>query len=105
MAEGAVNAMVLLALGLTIVLVVNIVGSVLGARAYSINEDEINLITDANIKNAVKNTAIESFDAMQTNAEFSPLIVLGVVMGIVLMSIFSGIGGALGGRSAYGGGM
>lgn len=98
----AASEMVALVAAVVVVLVFTIVGGVIGARAYQLNQDEIAEITDVNIRNAVTNASIKSFEALETNAEFQSLIVLGVAAGIVLAAIFGAF--AMQGRGGYGGG-
>jgi len=80
---------------LTLIVVVGIAALVLvfvatlGGSTYNLVEDDINAISDANVKANVQNAAPSGFEAMSTVGDYLPLIVLAVVISIVLALIMN----------------
>lgn len=90
-------------MGLVLVIVLVIVGGIVGARAWGINEQDVNNISNASVKSAVTNSAINSFQALETSTELVPLVVLGLFGGMAIGALYMGIrgGGAGGGGSPF----
>lgn len=80
---------------LTLIVVVGIAALVLvfvatlGGSTYNLVEDDIDAISDANVKANVQNAAQSGFEAMSTVGDYLPLIVLAVVISIVLALIMN----------------
>lgn len=82
---------------LTLIVVVGVSALVLvfvatlGGSTFNIVEEDIDAITDANVKADVLSASRSGFEAMATVGDYLPLIVLAVVIGIVL-AIIMGLG-------------
>jgi len=80
---------------LTLIVVVGIAALVLvfvatlGGRRINKKKNDINSITDGNVKANVQNAATSGFEAMSTVGDYLPLIVLAVVISIVLALIMN----------------
>lgn len=99
-ANLAVSAIITLIVGIGIsVLVLVFVGS-LGGRTYELVEADITAISNGTIEDHVKNSIIGGFSALETTADYLPIIVLAVVIALVLAMVlsFGAFGGMGGGR-------
>ena len=99
--KGAVtditSLLVGLALGIGIFVMVNIFMSTLSGQTYNLVEDNINNISDATIKGYIKDGIKGSFEGSKTLGEYTPLIVLSVVIFLVLILVTQFTGSATGG--------
>lgn len=101
-AGGAVGAVITLIVGIGVaVLVLTFVGA-LGGQTYNLVEADIDAITNETVKQAVKNSIVSGFDALEQTGSYLPIIVLAVVISLVLALVlsFTNFGGGFGGRSA-----
>lgn len=97
-----VGAIIYLAIGVGIAILVTIFVSVIGGKSVTITQDDINNISDVNVKASVNNAIQKSFVGLETNADFMPLVVLLTIMGLMITGL---VGGFMGGRGGgYGGG-
>lgn len=102
-AGGAVAALLTLMIGVGVVILVTILVGVLGGKAVSITESDITAITNTTIRTSINDAIVNAFDALEQTSSYTPLIVLGVVM-FVLMGLILGFmmfrGAGTGGGSA-----
>lgn len=95
-AGGAVSNVIVLIVGIGVaVLVLIFVGS-LGGQTYNLVETDIDAISNATIKDAVKDSIVSGFTALNTTGDYLPIIVLAVVIALVLSLVL--------GFTAFGGG-
>lgn len=97
MAGAAVGNFIVLIVGVVIAVLVMIFGSVLSGQAYSVTEADITAITNGTIRESAQNAVASGFEAMEDTGDYMPLIVLGVVIGLVL-TIVLGLGNLGAGR-------
>jgi flagellar biosynthesis protein FlhB len=98
---AAVNAIVILIIGVSVATLTLIFSGTLAGQTYSLTQDQIAGISDAAIKTSVENATKSGFLALQTTGQYLPVIVIAVVIFIVLGLLFSlqAFGGMSGGRS------
>lgn len=95
---GAVGAIIYLVVGIGVATLVIIFVGTLGGQTYSLTESQINNISNATIRDAVKDSVISGFTSLKTTTQYMPIIILAVIIGIVLTLVlgftnFSGNGG------------
>jgi len=96
---GAVSNIILLIVGIGVsVLVLIFVGS-LGGQTFQLVEADIDEITNATIRNHVKDGIISGFEALEQTGDYLPIVVLAVVIALVLGLVlsFTAFGGGMGG--------
>lgn len=97
-AAGAVNAIIVLIVGIGVaVLVLIFIGS-LGGQTYNLVQADIAAINNTAIQTSVENSVISGFTSLETTADYLPIIVLAVVISLVLVLVLSftnlgGVGG------------
>lgn len=99
----SVSAIITLFVGMVVVSIVIVFGGSLSAKAYSLQEDDIDAITNTTIKTAVQNSVLSGFEAQEQTADFVPLVAMAVVVVLVLALLLSipGVSGrGMGGGSA-----
>jgi hypothetical protein len=102
-AVGAVSAIITLIVGVAVATLVQIFTGALGGQTYNLVEPNINNISDATIKQYVKDSIVSSFSAQKQTSQYLPIIVLAVVIFIVLALVLgmgSLTGGMGGGRTS-----
>jgi len=102
--EGVVNqtigAMIALFVGLGVVSLVIILVGVLGGKAYSVTETDIDAIEDLTIRGDVNGAVQEAFSSFNDGVAFLPIIVLALVFFLVLALLATGMRPFSGGGSA-----
>lgn len=99
-AFGAVGAVITLITGIGVSVLVLIFVGTLGGQTYELVEADIDAITNPNVSDAVKDSIVSGFDALETTGSYLPIIVLAVVISLVLALVlgFTAFGG--GGRGS-----
>ena len=99
-----------LAIGIGVFVIINVFMGTLGGETYSLVEDDILALGDNNaststygdnISGYIQDSVAGSFEGMKTLGEYTPLIVLSVVIFLVLILVtqFTGTVGGAGGGS------
>jgi len=92
-----VGAVITLIIGVGVASLVIIFVGTLGGQTVNLVQADITAITDQNIEDSVNNAIESGFDALETTADYLPIIVLAVIIFIVL-GLVVGMGG---GSTAY----
>jgi len=95
-AGGAVTAILILVVGLSVVTLVLIFTGVLGGKVYNLVEDDINNISDTTIKTHIQDGIKAGFESNKETAEFMPVVSMAVIIFIVLSMVigFTALTGA-----------
>lgn len=98
---AAVGAIITLIVGVGVAVLVLIFVGVLGGQTYELTETDLDAITNATVRNSVKNSIISGFEALEQTGDYMPIIVLAVIIFLVLSLVigFTAFGGGMGGRS------
>jgi hypothetical protein len=94
--QGNIGAIIMLIVGVGVSALVLIFVGTLGGQTYNLVEDDIDAITNTEIKTYTKEGIISAFQALSQTGSYLPIIVLAVVIFIVLGLIFSMVGGGSG---------
>lgn len=86
-----------IAIGLGVFVIINIFMGTLGGRTYQLVESDINSITNTTIKGYINDGIAGSFQGTKTLGEYTPLIVLSIVIFLVLVLVTQFTGAAGGG--------
>ena len=102
--QDSVNAMLVLFIGIAVVGMIMIVSANLSAKVYSQFEDDINAITNDDVKDAVESSSLSGFTAMKDTSDFLPVVAIVVVVAIIItifISVFyrGTVGGGMGGSA------
>lgn len=99
-ASGAVAAILILVVGLSVITLVLIFTGVLGGKVYNLVEDDINNISDATIKANIQDGIKAGFESNKETAEFMPVVSMAVIIFIVLSMVigFTALAGTEQGR-------
>lgn len=95
------SALIGMFLGIGVLILVLILVGVIGSKAYKVNEQDINSITNATIKDNVQTSITNVFGALKDSSSFVTIIVLTIIMGIVLVVLGSATSGVGGYRGAF----
>jgi hypothetical protein len=98
----ASSQMIVLIVGVGVAILVLIFVSVLGGQTYQLSEAKIDAITNTTVRDAVKASAVNGFDALEQTSSYMPLVVLAAIIGLVLTIVlgFTQFGGGSGGRGS-----
>jgi len=88
-------------LGVGVAVLILIFVGTLGGQTYNLVEDDITAITNVTVRNAVGQSIVSGFEALEQTGSYLPIIVLAIVIAVVLALVigFGGIG-RTGGSSA-----
>lgn len=95
--QAAVIAIIFLAIGMSVATVSTTIGTAIAAKAYATVQTDISGISDANIKTNATNAIVSSFSAQKTNADFQPLMLLGIVLAVITILLFGALTAGMGG--------
>jgi len=98
---GVMGNVVGLIVGVGIATLVMIMVGVLGGQAYQLTESKITAISNTTIRATITDSIGQGFVALQTAAQYLPLIILAVVIAIVLALVLGM--GVMGGGQQGGG--
>ena len=98
--QGAVGAIIFLIVGIGVATLVLIFVGALGGQTWNLVEDDIDAISNNTTRDAIKNSVISGFQALEQTGKFLPIIVLAVVITLVLTLILGFLTfGNMGGES------
>lgn len=97
---NSVGAIITLIVGVGVAVLVMIFVGVLGGQTYQLTETQLNAIDNDTIRGHVGNSIISGFSALETTADYLPIVVLAVIIFLVLTLVigFTAFGG--GGRGS-----
>jgi hypothetical protein len=93
----SVLVIIFLVVGVSVATISQTMGTAISAKGYKVVEGDINSITDATIKSNATGAVQSAFAAQKTNADFIPLMILGVVFFVIISLLFQGVSNGLGG--------
>ena len=93
--QQSVGAIIFLVIGVGVAVLVLIFVGTLGGQTYQLTESKIDAITNTTIKNSVKSSIVNGFDALNQTSSYLPIIVLAVVIALVL-ALVVGMSGGMG---------
>lgn len=94
---GAMSGVVGLVIGLGLSILTLIFMATLGGATYGAAETQINAISNATVKDAVKAASVAGFGGYTTLGNFLPIVVLAGLVGVVLVLILGSFNFAGGG--------
>lgn len=99
--KGQVNGGIIgMTISIGIMAAVLVFMSTLAGQVYEQNEQDINNISNATVRGYVQNASQSGFNALDTFGDYTPIIVLALVISVVLfyigaMQVYGTRGGAL----------
>lgn len=83
------GAVITLIVGVGVAILLIIFVGVLGAQAYQLTEQQIESISNAQIKSYVTDSILNAFQSLKTVGQYLPLVVLAIVIFVILGLIFA----------------